>query len=147
MLDSSNGNSDLSFLLFFLENGNLRGCSLRFGRDKNGRIALFQIVLGLTPRRRPCKACPSQNDDFFPRFGINPLQTALQGTSIPKRFGTTLFRSLCGPFGWSLWHFPPLCCSSRWSLWPIPVFLICHIRMKNGLSRTFSSGRVTLGNP
>ena len=106
MVDSSNGNSDLCFLPFripggsnsnftppifaiFSENGNLRGCSLRFGFDENGRIALFQIVLGLTPRRRPCKACPSQNDDFLPRFGIYPLQTALQGTSIPKRFGTT----------------------------------------------------------
>ena len=60
------------------------------------RLALFQIVLGSTPRRRPCKACPSQNDDFLPRFGIHPLYTALQGTSIPKRFGTTLFRLLCG---------------------------------------------------
>ena len=56
---------------------------------------LFKIVLGFTPRRRPCKAGPSQNDDFLPRFGIYPLYTALQGTSIPKRFGTTLFRLLC----------------------------------------------------
>ena len=51
----------------------------------------------LPPRRRPCKACPSQNDDFLPRFGIHPLWKAFQGTSIPKRFGTTLFRPLCGP--------------------------------------------------
>ena len=49
---------------------------------------LFKIVLGFTPRRRPWKAGPSQNDDFLPRFGIYPLQTALQSTSIPKRFGT-----------------------------------------------------------
>ena len=57
---------------------------------------LFKIVLGFTPRRRPWKAGPSQNDDFLPRFGIHPLQTALQSTSIPKRFGTTLFRTLRG---------------------------------------------------
>ena len=44
--------------------------------------------MGFTPRRRAWKACPSQNDDFLPRFGIYPLYTALQGTSIPKRFGT-----------------------------------------------------------
>ena len=53
---------------------------------------LFKIVLGFTPRRRPWKACPSQNDDFLPRFGIHPLQRGLQGRSIPKRFGTTRFR-------------------------------------------------------
>ena len=29
----------------------------------------------------------------------------------------------------------------------LPVFLICHIRSKNGLPRTFSSRRITLGNP
>ena len=51
----------------------------------------------LPPRRRPWKAGPSQNDDFLPRFGIHPLWKAFQGTSIPKRFGTTLFRHLCGP--------------------------------------------------
>ena len=60
------------------------------------RRGLFKIVLGFTPRRRPWKAGPSQNDDFLPRFGIYPLWKALQGTSIPKRFGTTLFRLLCG---------------------------------------------------
>ena len=42
----------------------------------------------LPPHRRPWKAGPSQNDDFLPRFGIYPLHTTLQGTSIPKRFGT-----------------------------------------------------------
>ena len=31
------------------------------------------------------------------RFGIPPFWKALQGISIPKRFGTTLFRHLCGP--------------------------------------------------
>ena len=40
----------------------------------------------LPPHRRPCKACPSQNDDFLPRFGIHPLWKAFHGTSIPKRF-------------------------------------------------------------
>ena len=59
---------------------------------------LFKIVLGFTPRRRPWKAGSSQNDDFLPRSGIYPLQTSLQGTSIPKRFGSTHFRLLCGPF-------------------------------------------------
>ena len=67
---------------------------------------LFKIVLGFTPRRRPWKAGSSQNDDFLPRSGIYPLQTSLQGTSIPKRFGTTLFRTLCGPSGW---QFPVAC--------------------------------------
>ena len=33
------------------------------------------------------------------RFGIYPSQKALQGTSIPKRFGTSLFRPLCAPPG------------------------------------------------
>ena len=61
-------------------------------------LQLFKIVLGFTPRRRAWKACSSQNDDFLPRFGIHPFQIALQGTSIPKRFGTTHFRLLCGPF-------------------------------------------------
>ena len=63
------------------------------------RLSLFKNVLGFTPRRRPCKACPSQNDDFLPRSGIHPLWKAFQGTSIPKRFGTTLFRHLCGRCG------------------------------------------------
>ena len=58
--------------------------------------ALFKIVLGFTPRRRPWKAGPSQNDDFLPRFGIHPLYTALQGTSIPKRFGTTFLGAARG---------------------------------------------------
>ena len=82
--------------------------------------ALFKIVLGFTPRRRAWKACPSQNDDFLPRFGIYPLYTALQGTSIPKRFGTTLFWLLCGPSGRSVWHFSPC--------FPFPVFPMLHIR-------------------
>ena len=60
---------------------------------------LFKIVLGFTPRRRAWKACPSQNDDFLPRFGIYPLYTALQGTSIPKRFGTTFPRAARGRAG------------------------------------------------
>ena len=50
----------------------------------------------LPPRRRPWKACLSQNDDFLPRFGIHPLQRGLQGTSIPKRFGTTISRAAEG---------------------------------------------------
>ena len=50
----------------------------------------------LPPRRRPWKACLSQNDDFLPRFGIHPLQRGLQGTSIPKRFGTTISRAAGG---------------------------------------------------
>ena len=32
-------------------------------------------------------------------------------------------------------------------LWHFPVFRTCNVRKKIGLSRTFSSGRVTLGNP
>ena len=47
-----------------------------FADSPRAGIELFQIVLGFTPRRRPWKACPSQNDDFLPRFGIHPLQTA-----------------------------------------------------------------------
>ena len=60
---------------------------------------LFKIVLGFTPRRRPWKACPSQNDDFLPRFGIHPLQRGLQGRSIPKRLGTTFPRAAGGSAG------------------------------------------------
>ena len=62
---------------------------------------LFKIVLGFTPRRRPWKAGPSQNDDFLPRFGIHPFWKALQGISIPKRFGTTLFRPLLAASGFT----------------------------------------------
>ena len=112
---------------------------------------LFQIVLGLTPRRRAWKACPSQNDDFLPRFGIYPLYTALQGTSIPKRFGTTLFRHLCSPsrpcfaapLPVSSLHFPVSSLHFPVSL--LPVFLTCNVGKIIGLSRTFSSGRVTSG--
>ena len=32
----------------------------------------------------------------MPRFGIHPLYTTLQGTSIPKRFGTTFPRAARG---------------------------------------------------
>ena len=74
----------------------LRAALRRAAPQSPRRRSLFKIVLGFTPRRRPWKAGPSQNDDFLPRFGIYLLYTALQGTSIPKRFGTTLFRLLCG---------------------------------------------------
>ena len=51
--------------------------------------ALFQIVLGFTPSRSAWEAGQSQNEAKSRRFGIYPLWKALQGTSIPKRFGTT----------------------------------------------------------
>ena len=128
---------------------------------------LFQIVLGFTPRRRPWKAGPSQNDDFLLRFGIHPLQTSLQGTSIPKRFGTTHFRLLCGPFRVICVALPGglfAACAPLWSfrvfltcnvrkcptclpapLWHFLLFLIYHIRSRIGLPRTFSSRSITSG--
>ena len=87
---------------------------------------LFKIVLGFTPRRRPWKAGPSQNDDFLPRFGIYPFWKALQGTSIPKRFGTTLFRPLCGPSGGLCGTSQPCFAASR-----------CH----PGISKVVSASR------
>ena len=68
----------------------------------------------------------SQNDDFLPRFGIYPLYTALQGTSIPKRFGTTLFRPLCGPSGGLCGTSQPCFAASR-----------CH----PGISKVVSASR------
>ena len=52
-------------------------------------MQLFQIVLGFTPARSAWEAGQSQNEAKSRRFGIYPLWKALQGTSIPKRFGTT----------------------------------------------------------
>ena len=96
---------------------------------------LFKIVLGFTPRRRPWKAGSSQNGDFLPRFGIYPFLAAFQGTSIPKRFGTTLFRP-----------FREVCVALFDPVSPPPVFPMCHIRMNNGLLRTFSSRSITSGS-
>ena len=98
------------------------------------------------PRRRPWKACPSQNDDFLHRFGLHPLQTSLQGTSIPKRFGTTLFQLLCGLSGWFVWHFSGGLCGTCRPLFPSRVFPMCHIRKRIGLPRGFSSRSITSGN-
>ena len=55
----------------FSENSNLRGCSLRFGRDENGRIALFQIVLGLMCPGGPFRRGESQNGAKSRRFGMD----------------------------------------------------------------------------
>ena len=59
---------------------------------------LFKIVLGFTPRRRPWKACPSQNDDFLPRFGIYPPPDSPPGHINPK---TIWNNAIPAP----LWHF------------------------------------------
>ena len=87
------------------------------------------------PRRRLWKAGSSQNGDFLPRFGIYPFLAAFQGTSIPKRFGTTLFR----PF----WE---VCVALFDPVSPPTVFPMCHIRMKNAIPRTFSSRSITSGS-
>ena len=87
------------------------------------------------PRRRLWKAGSSQNGDFLPRFGIYPFLAAFQGTSIPKRFGTTLFRP-----------FREVCVALFDPVSPPPVFLMCHIRMRIGLLRTFSSRSITSGS-
>ena len=96
---------------------------------------LFKIVLGFTPRRKPWKAGSSQNGDFLPRFGIYPFLAAFQGTSIPKRFGTTLFRP-----------FREVCVALFDPVSPPPVFLMCHIRMKIAIPRIFSSRSITSGS-
>ena len=100
---------------------------------------LFKIVLGFTPRRRPWKAGPSQNDDFLPRFGIHPPSRQPSRAHQSQNDLGQLYSapSAALPAGLSPLPFP---------VSPLPVFLTCNVGMKIGLPRTFSSGRVTSGN-
>ena len=89
------------------------------------------------------------------RFGIHPSSKALEGRSIPKRRLFASFWDLPPPDSLPghinpktilnnailapLWTFPALFRRR-------PVFPMCHIRKKIGLSRTFSSWSITSGN-
>ena len=60
------------------------GCFLRFGRDENGRIALFQIVLGLMCPGGLSGGGESQNEAKSRRFGMDmPSRAFYEGVN-PK---------------------------------------------------------------
>ena len=121
-------------------------------------LQLFQIVLGFTPRRMHSRAHQSQNDAKIRRFGVRPLQKALQGIPIPKRFGTTPLRRqddgfavlFCknGDAGLAPFTTEIDCCRIircfECSL-IVLEFLNSHIRSKIALSRTFPSSSYTSG--
>ena len=121
-------------------------------------LQLFQIVLGFTPRRMHSRAHQSQNDAKIRRFGIRPLQKALQGIPIPKRFGTTPLRRqddgfavlFCknGDAGLAPFTTEIDCCRIircfECSL-IVLEFLNSHIRSKNALPHTFPTPSYTSG--
>ena len=97
------------------------------GRQVHPKTTTFCLVLGFTPSRQPYRAYQSQND-------------------LEQRYSSPSVRFV--------WHFPapfrrlrfPRCVTSgnaqpafQAPLWHFPLFPIYHIRMKNGLPRTFSS--------
>ena len=76
-----------------------------------------------------------------------PSQRGLQGTFFTKLADFAAFGETTPSRRPSKAHRSPNDLGQRYSgpFWPPPVFPMCHIRKKNGLSRTFSSWCVTSG--
>ena len=109
-----------------------RSCSKSFGES--------------TPSREAYRAHSSPNSPILPRLVKPP---PLEGPARHIAHQTIWLNSIPHP----LWPFRVVCVAIPDLVSPLPdpvssfpVFPTCNVRKKNGLSRTFSSGRVTLGN-
>ena len=103
-------------------------------------MGAMAVAIGYALKAQPLRCFP------LCQWVLRPISWAERRLQAPFPSIPSPFYPPPWPLAASFPHLPSLFHRFPSSFSPLPVFRTCNVGNKNGLSCTFSSGRVTLGN-